>query len=91
MQRSELEQWFEQTLEPKRFTDYCPNGLQVEGRSEIHRLVTGVTASLALIDKAIEVNADGVLVHHGWFWRGEDLTVRGIRKQRLAKTLAHDL
>lgn len=91
MQRSELEQWFEQTLEPKRFTDYCPNGLQVEGRSEIHRLVTGVTASLALIEKAIELEADGVLVHHGWFWRGEDLTVRGTRKQRLAKTLAHDL
>ena len=91
MQRRELEQWFEQTLEPKRFTDYCPNGLQVEGRSEIRKLVTGVTASLALIDKAIELEADGVLVHHGWFWRGEDLTVRGTRKQRLARTLAHDL
>ena len=91
MQRRELERWFEQTLEPKRFTDYCPNGLQVEGRSEICRLVTGVTASLALIDKAIELEADGVLVHHGWFWRGEDLTVRGTRKQRLARTLAHDL
>lgn len=91
MQRRELEQWFEQTLDPKRFTDYCPNGLQVEGRPEIRKLVTGVTASLALIDKAIELEADGVLVHHGWFWRGEDLTVRGTRKQRLARTLAHDL
>jgi len=91
MQRSALNQWFEQTLEPQRFSDYCPNGLQVEGKSEISKLVTGVTASLALIEQAIEASADGLLVHHGWFWRGEDLTVRGTRKQRLAATLAHDL
>jgi len=91
MHRTELNQWFEQTLEPHRFSDYCPNGLQVEGKSEILKLVTGVTASLALIEQAIDLNADGLLVHHGWFWRGEDLTVRGTRKQRLAATLAHDL
>ena len=91
MHRTELNHWFEQTLEPHRFSDYCPNGLQVEGKSEIFKLVTGVTASLALIEQAIDLNADGLLVHHGWFWRGEDLTVRGTRKQRLASTLAHDL
>lgn len=91
MDRAELLGWLDQTLQPSRFSDYCPNGLQVEGSPVIDRIVTGVTASQALIAKAIEVQAQAILVHHGWFWRGEDLTVRGTRRQRLAAVLSHDI
>jgi len=83
--------WLNETLEPNRFTDYCPNGLQVQGKGSIRRVVTGVTASLALIDAAIDAQADALLVHHGWFWRGEDPTIKGQKHQRLAKLLAHDI
>lgn len=91
MHRAELLRWLDETLQPNRFSDYCPNGLQVEGREEIKRLVTGVTASQALLDCAVQANADGVLVHHGWFWRGEEPTIRGSRKRRIATALRHDL
>lgn len=91
MQRSELLGWLEEILEPAKFSDYCPNGLQVEGTPEIRKLITGVTASQALIDEAIKQQADGILVHHGWFWRGEDPTIRGTRRNRLASVLAHNL
>ena len=70
MLRSDLLQELDQTLQPWNFKDYGPNGLQVEGRAEIRRLVTGVTASRALIEAAIEAQADAILVHHGLFWRG---------------------
>lgn len=73
-------------LEADRFTDYCPNGLQVEGRREVRRLVSGVTASQALIEVAVARGADALLVHHGYFWRGEDPRLIGI-KQRRIKTL----
>lgn len=89
--REQMVDWLFRTLEPHRFSDYCPNGLQVEGRERIAKVVTGVTASLALIEAAIKRDADALLVHHGWFWRGEDLTVRGQRKKRLARLLSHDL
>ena len=78
-------------LQPERFRDYGPNGLQVEGRAEIRTLVSGVTASLALIERAIELQADALLVHHGLFWRGQDGTVTGWMRQRLARLLAHDI
>ncbi len=91
MKRSELTTILDGLLEPGRFRDYCPNGLQVEGREEIRRVVSGVTASLALIERAIELDADAILVHHGWFWRGEDPRVVATRKQRLARLLAHDI
>jgi dinuclear metal center YbgI/SA1388 family protein len=91
MKRAQLQSWLDETLQPDRFADYCPNGLQVEGRPEIQRLVTGVTASQALIDRAVEQQADGILVHHGWFWRGENPTIRGFRRQRIATVLAHNL
>jgi dinuclear metal center YbgI/SA1388 family protein len=81
----------QELLEADRFKDYGPNGLQVEGRPAIHKIVTGVTASLALIDAAIEAGADAILVHHGLFWRGQDGRVTGWMKQRLAKLLAHDV
>jgi putative NIF3 family GTP cyclohydrolase 1 type 2 len=63
-------------LQTSRFKDYCPNGLQVEGREQIRRVVTGVTACQALLDAALVEEADAVLVHHGYFWRGEDERVR---------------
>jgi dinuclear metal center YbgI/SA1388 family protein len=78
-------------LQPERFRDYGPNGLQVEGRAEIRKLVSGVTASLALIDRAIEAGADALFVHHGLFWRGQEGTVTGWMRQRLARLLAHDI
>ncbi|HMV55428.1 MAG TPA: Nif3-like dinuclear metal center hexameric protein [Rhodocyclaceae bacterium] len=91
MQRDELRRYLNDLLDASRFRDYCPNGLQVEGRGEIVRAVCGVTASLALLDAAIERDADAIIVHHGWFWRGEDGTVTGTRKSRLARLLAHDI
>ncbi len=89
--REMLLQALDDELEPQRFQDYCPNGLQVEGRREIRRLVTGVTASQALIDAAIEYGADLILVHHGYFWRGEPQPVTGMKRQRLAALLRHQI
>lgn len=72
-------------------SDYCPNGLQLEGRPRIERLLTGVTASKALIELAVELNADAILVHHGLMWKGDPQVVTGFRKERLQLALAHDL
>ena len=91
MKREELVGYLNGLLVPERFRDYCPNGLQVEGRDRIVRLVAGVTASQALLDAAVTRNADAILVHHGYFWKGEDGRVTGIRRQRLATLLAHDI
>lgn len=89
--REDLAKYLEQTLDITRFRDYCPNGLQVEGRSRIRKLVTGVTASQALIEAAIDFGADAILVHHGYFWRGEDARVVGTRQKRLKALLTHDI
>jgi dinuclear metal center YbgI/SA1388 family protein len=78
-------------LTPERFRDYCPNGLQVEGRSAITSLVTGVTASLALLEAALAEGADAVLVHHGLFWKGDDMRVTGPKKRRLELLLRNDI
>ena len=83
--------WLDDTLGAQAFNDYCPNGLQVEGKSSIKHIIAGVTASEALILKAIEHRADAILVHHGWFWKGEDPRVRGQKKKRLAALLAHEI
>ncbi len=83
--------YLEQTLDITRFRDYCPNGLQVEGRPQIGKLVTGVTASLALLEAAAEANADAILVHHGYFWRGEDARVIGPKQRRLKLLLTNDI
>ena len=91
MKREELVGYLNGLLVPERFRDYCPNGLQVEGRDRVFRLVAGVTASQALLDAAVARNADAILVHHGYFWKGEDGRVTGIRRQRLATLLAHDI
>lgn len=78
-------------LDINRFRDYCPNGLQVEGRNRIRRVVTGVTASQALLEAARDAEADAVIVHHGYFWRGEDPRVIGPRQRRLKLLLANDI
>ena len=91
MQREDLRHHLDTLLEAARFRDYCPNGLQVEGRPGVQRVVCGVTASQALIDAAIAHKADALLVHHGWFWKSEDGRVTGFRKQRMASLLAHDI
>ncbi len=91
MKREELVEYLEGLLQPANFRDYCPNGLQVEGRTEIVRVVAGVTASQALLDAAVARGADAVLVHHGYFWKGEDGRVTGIRRQRLKTLLGHDI
>ncbi len=78
-------------LQPDRFSDYCPNGLQVEGKREINNIVTGVTASMALLEAALQANADAVLVHHGYFWRGEAQEIIGIKKRRIQFLLQHDI
>jgi dinuclear metal center YbgI/SA1388 family protein len=89
--RTTLQSTLDALLQPERFKDYGPNGLQVEGRAEIHTLVSGVTASLALIEAAIAAKADAILVHHGLFWRGHDGRVTGWMRQRLGLLLAHNI
>lgn len=91
MDRDELARYLNEFLAVPRFRDYCPNGLQVEGRREIRKVLAGVTASQALLDEAVKRNADAVLVHHGYFWKGENPTICGTRRQRLKTLLSHDL
>ena len=89
--REALTQTLDELLKPEGFKDYCPNGLQVEGRNEITTLVCGVTANQALLDLAVAEQADAILVHHGWFWRGESGAVTGIKRQRLKTLLINDI
>ena len=88
---SQLVQACQTLLTPERFKDYGPNGLQVEGKAQVDVLISGVTASKALIEAAIDAKADAILVHHGLFWRGQEGTVTGWMKQRLRLLLAHDI
>ena len=90
-QRSALLAAFNTEMQPERFKDYGPNGLQVEGKADIRKLVSGVTASRALIDAAITAGADAIFVHHGLFWRGQDGTITGWMKERVKRLLAHDI
>jgi dinuclear metal center YbgI/SA1388 family protein len=89
--RTELLGALDALLQPERFHDYGPNGLQVEGCARISKIVSGVTASLALIEAAIAAQAQAIFVHHGLFWRAQDGCVTGWLKQRLALLLAHDI
>ncbi|AYC34224.1 Nif3-like dinuclear metal center hexameric protein [Pseudomonas cavernae] len=81
----------ERYLDAARISDYCPNGLQVEGRPQVRRIVSGVTASQALLDAAVAADADVVLVHHGYFWKGENPCITGMKQRRLKTLLSHDI
>lgn len=87
----QIQAYIDGVLETGRFRDYCPNGLQVEGRTEIVRVMTGVTACQALLDAAVEWQADLVLVHHGYFWKGEAQPITGIKRKRIQTLLAADI
>lgn len=91
MQRSELQNYLSELLQIDRIRDYCPNGLQIEGRQHIRKIVTGVTASQALIDAAIEQGADTILVHHGYFWKSEPAVITGMKKRRIQALLQADI
>ena len=91
MRLLEIRDYIESELAVSRFRDYCPNGLQVEGRAEVRRIATGVTASQAVLEAATAWGADAILVHHGYFWRNEDAAITGIKKRRVAHLLKHDV
>ena len=88
---NELRDYNASLLQTGSFKDYCPNGLQVEGRAEVRRIATGVTASQHMLEAAVAWGADAILVHHGYFWRNEDAAITGIRKRRIALLLRHDV
>ena len=90
-QRKEIVDYLFDYLKVAEFKDYCPNGLQVEGKSEIKHIVAGVTASQDLIEQAIEQKADAILVHHGYFWKGENETITGIKQKRIKALLQADI
>ena len=89
--RTDIVRTLNQWLTPENFQDYCPNGLQVEGSDEVTRIVSGVTASQAFIDAAVEAGADLILVHHGYFWKGEPQPVTGMKKARIKTLLDNDI
>lgn len=88
---TELLGYADDCLQPSRFQDYCPNGLQVEGRPQVGRLATGVSASQQLLDAAIAWGADAIVVHHGYFWKGERPEITGMKRRRLATLLGNDV
>lgn len=88
---NELTHYTQQLMHVERFKDYCPNGLQVEGRQDIRKIVSGVTASMALLEAAHKANADLILVHHGYFWRNEEARIVGIKRNRIAYLMKNDL
>lgn len=89
--RQGLQTSLDALLQPDRFKDYCPNGLQVEGKQDVQKIVSGVTASLALIEAAVAAGADAIFVHHGLFWRGHDGRIVGWLRQRLGLLMAHNV
>jgi dinuclear metal center YbgI/SA1388 family protein len=91
MQLNELRDYIGSLLAASRFRDYCPNGVQVEGRAEVRRIATAVSASQAVLEEATAWGADAVIVHHGYFWRSEDACISGIKKRRIAHLLQHDI
>ncbi|PCJ20207.1 MAG: Nif3-like dinuclear metal center hexameric protein [Gammaproteobacteria bacterium] len=90
-ERKDIVRVLDDLLRPHLFKDYCPNGLQVEGCTEINKIVSGVTACQALIDQAIEQQADCILVHHGIFWKGDSSVISGLKKNRIKALLDNDI
>ncbi len=89
--RDELSLFLDDHLQVARIKDYCPNGLQVQGKPTIKKLVSGVTASMALIEEAIALKADAIMVHHGWFWKNDDARVVGQLHSRLKLLMDHEI
>lgn len=89
--RDELLAYLNEQLNVANIRDFCPNGLQVQGKASIQKVVTGVTASQALIDHAIEQQADALLVHHGYFWKNEAAPIVGMKQRRIKALLANDV
>ncbi len=82
-----IERYCDNLLETAKYEDYCPNGLQVEAGEQVRKLMVGVTACQALIDEATTWGADLLLVHHGYFWKGEPAPIRGLKGRRVASLL----
>lgn len=91
MKNFELEQAINDFLQTFLYKDFSPNGLQVEGKNEIKKIITGVTACQLLLDEAVKVNADAILVHHGYFWKNEPITITGIKAKRIRTLLIHNI
>jgi dinuclear metal center YbgI/SA1388 family protein len=91
MQSIELESYLTELLKPQQIKDFTPNGLQIQGSENINKVITGVTASKALIDRAIVEQADAILVHHGYFWKNESYVIRGMKHDRIKALLLNDI
>jgi dinuclear metal center YbgI/SA1388 family protein len=91
IKRVELNHFLNNLLNCTKFNDYAPNGIQVEGKEQIKRICTAVTASEEVITQAVDLHADALLVHHGYFWRGEDPVITGMKRQRISKLLHHNI
>ena len=91
VQLAELVKYCDELLDVKAYQDYCPNGLQVEGAAEVNKIVTGVTACQALIDAAVAEDADLLLVHHGFFWKGESANLTGMRRRRIGALIENNI
>lgn len=91
MKLNDFENYLNQLLKPEQIKDYAPNGLQIQGRDQVTKIVTGVTASKALIDLAIEEKADALLVHHGYFWKNESYVIRGMKHSRIKALIENDI
>lgn len=91
MNNYELLNYLNKVLIPEKFQDYCPNGLQIEGKSDISKIITGVSISEKLIDAAVEQDASAIIVHHGLFWNKDEYIITGIKRNRIAKLLKHGI
>ncbi|MFT6920788.1 MAG: dinuclear metal center YbgI/SA1388 family protein [Cognaticolwellia sp.] len=91
MQLHEFESYLNNLLKPEQIKDFCPNGLQIQGRDKVSKVITGVTATQALIEQAIAEKADALVVHHGFFWKNESYVIRGMKHKRIKALLANDI
>lgn len=88
---NEIIQWCDHILKSPEFKDYAPNGLQIEGKPDVNKILCAVTASQGAIEAAIEQGADMLLVHHGYFWKGEPYPITGMRGKRIKSLIQHDI
>ena len=89
--RNNLEIYLNALLKPEQIKDFCPNGLQIQGSDEIHKIVTGVTATQALIEQAILEKANALVVHHGFFWKNESYVIRGMKHKRIKALIENNI